>query len=714
MADVAENRWQGHPALSRAIRIAIFVVPFVTAMAVAFVLSARLPLVDGTAMRIVRWLGIVAVSTLAMTVVDRLARRVLPLSALLNLTLIFPDQAPSRFRIAMRTGTTNQLRQRLDDARTARVDETPAEAAERLLELVGLLSQHDRLTRGHSERVRAYTHLIGSEMGLTEAELDKIRWAGLLHDVGKTSIASEILNKPGRLTDDEFETIKTHPMEGRSLVEPLADWLGESLRAVWEHHERFDGNGYPQGLSGLDISLAARIVTVADCYDVMTSARSYKQPMSSEAARAELARCSGTQFDPTVVRAFLSISLGKLRLMTGPAAWFAQLALFEPSGVVHANGPAPLANTTTSATSGAAGGSTTAAATGTAVSSSAGSVVATAGTSGFVSAATAVTASVAVSTAGIAVAAPVNQNDTNVVTSPVVSVPSDVEAVELDEPSVTIYDLATGRLTTAAAPTTVDDGDERPTSEDDLDDLDVDLDPVPTELSGNPTTIPSTVAPTVPVRRSADDGAASSPTSAPSATPTPSPSPTPSVPAVNPPASTPAVPAPVPPGGTATPSGSDVPITTPATGSDDHPSTAGNGNQGNGNHGNGNQGHGNQGNGNPGGNESGSQGNANGNATPTGNGNATEVTGTSNPGTGAGNPGTGSQGSGSQGSGSQGSGNDSQGHGNGGQGGNGNQGAGNGNGDGGPSATAAVSVPAPATNPPPPKSTPAFVADAGG
>ena len=415
MSSERTERWSSHPGWAGLVRFAIFAIPFATAMVVAVVLSSRLPMVESTSLRVVRWLGIVVVSSVAMVGVDRVARRLLPLSVLLKLTLVFPDQAPSRFRLAMRTGTTRELRERIEAARTPGVDETPSEAAERLLELVGLLSHHDRLTRGHSERVRAYTHLIGEEMGLTETELDKIRWAGLLHDIGKTAVPTEILNKPGRLTDEEFDTIKTHPDEGRALVEPLADWLGESLRAVWEHHERFDGTGYPRGLAGLDISLAARIVSVADSYDVMTSARSYKQPMSPATARAELAVCAGTQFDPTVVRSFLNISLGRLRMMTGPLAWFAQLALFEPTGVVHAGnsvgqggGVGASGATGGMATTGAAGSGSALASTGAVTSTAAIGATSTAvgaGSASLVATVTAVSFSVAATT-GIAVAGP--------------------------------------------------------------------------------------------------------------------------------------------------------------------------------------------------------------------------------------------------------------------------------------------------------------------
>jgi HD-GYP domain-containing protein (c-di-GMP phosphodiesterase class II) len=274
---------------------------------------------------------IAAASAVVLLIAERLTRRLAPLATLLALSLTFPDRAPPRFRVALRNGSTGQLRDRIAEARRGEVGNTPAEAAERVLDLVAALSVHDRTTRGHSERVRAYSRMIGEEMGLSDIELDRLQWAGLLHDIGKLLIPAAILNKPGTLTAEEYEEVCLHPEYGRDMVTPLIPWLGESARAVWEHHERWDGHGYPAGLAGHDIALAARIVAVADVFDVMTSVRSYKKPVSSADARTELARCAGGQFDQTVVRAFLNVSIGRLRLVIGPLSWLSQIPLFPTS-----------------------------------------------------------------------------------------------------------------------------------------------------------------------------------------------------------------------------------------------------------------------------------------------------------------------------------------------------------------------------------------------
>jgi HD domain len=336
---VATDRWLARPWLSRAVRCVVYAAPFLCSIIGALILSSLIPQARNWPGAAARLVGIAAGSTIVLYGVDRLTRRMLPLAALLSLTLVFPDSAPSRFKIAMRSGGTAELRRRLDVYRRMGADE-PALAATRLLELVADLSVHDRLTRGHSERVRAYSQMIGDELGLTEDEIDRLRWAALLHDIGKLEIPYEILNKPGRLTAEEFETIKRHPEIGARLTAPLAGWLGQSVRAVGEHHERWDGQGYPNGLRGTDISLAARIVSVADAFDVMTSVRSYKKPGTAAEARAELARCAGTQFDANVVRAFLSISLGKLRLAMGPLSWLTQLTVI-PTGLAGATAAAP-------------------------------------------------------------------------------------------------------------------------------------------------------------------------------------------------------------------------------------------------------------------------------------------------------------------------------------------------------------------------------------
>ena len=336
---VDERRWSARPWAARAIKIAAFVTPLIASILVCLWVSHHVPRPRTFWGTVGWWLALSVLATLVVGIFERFARRLLPLSALFGLSLVFPDRAPSRFRTALRSGTVAQLQRRIDQAKSEGLGADEGEAARRLVELAGALSIHDRLTRGHSERVRAYTKLIAEELHLSEREIDRLQWAGLAHDVGKLFVDSEILNKPGKLTDDEYAAVRTHAAQGAELVAPLSAWLGDAVDGVGEHHERWDGQGYPNGLAGNDISLAGRMIAVADVFDVITSVRSYKKAHAVTAAREELVRCSGTQFDPKMVRAFLNIGLGRLRLLVGPLSWVAQLPVAGRIPIGPAIGP---------------------------------------------------------------------------------------------------------------------------------------------------------------------------------------------------------------------------------------------------------------------------------------------------------------------------------------------------------------------------------------
>jgi putative nucleotidyltransferase with HDIG domain len=172
--------------------------------------------------------------------------------------------------------------------------------------LVSAIDAKDEYTRHHSTRVTEFTLKIARAMGYSEKELGDLELAALLHDVGKIAVPENILNKPGRLTDQEFALIKEHPARGESILKPVLE-LKEIAKVVRAHHEHYDGTGYPDGLKGREIPLGARIMAVADAYDSITSERPYRKAASHRFAVKEIIRCSGTQFDPEVVEHFLEI-----------------------------------------------------------------------------------------------------------------------------------------------------------------------------------------------------------------------------------------------------------------------------------------------------------------------------------------------------------------------------------------------------------------------
>ena len=171
--------------------------------------------------------------------------------------------------------------------------------------LVAALEATDPYTSGHTQRVAAYARSLGERMGLGDVELRRIEWAALLHDIGKIALKNETLCKPSSLTEDEYSEVKKHPQVAANILGEV-DFLGDITPLVASHHERMDGKGYPLGLVGEEIPLAARIITVADAFDAMTSCRSYRSTASVEEAVLELQKATDGHLDPRCVEHFVA------------------------------------------------------------------------------------------------------------------------------------------------------------------------------------------------------------------------------------------------------------------------------------------------------------------------------------------------------------------------------------------------------------------------
>ena len=181
--------------------------------------------------------------------------------------------------------------------------------------LVAAIEAKDPYTRGHSERVTTYAGLLGAAVGMRQTELERLEYAAILHDVGKIGVPARVLTKPGRLTEEEYSRIKEHPRVGAQIVSRVP-YLSDIVDSVMHHHEHYDGSGYGLGASGLAIPQVARLLSVVDAFDAMTSERPYRPALDLQAAAEEIARCSGTQFDPGIAAVFVEmLGDGRVRLV---------------------------------------------------------------------------------------------------------------------------------------------------------------------------------------------------------------------------------------------------------------------------------------------------------------------------------------------------------------------------------------------------------------
>jgi putative nucleotidyltransferase with HDIG domain len=172
--------------------------------------------------------------------------------------------------------------------------------------LAAAIDAKDPYTKGHSERVAKIAVVLATELNLSDRDIENIEYTALLHDIGKIGIDDRILGKSSKLSNEEFKKIKEHPIVGAKIIEPV-DFLKNSYQAIYHHHERYNGNGYPDGLKSENIPILARIIAVADAYDAMGSDRPYRKKLSKEKILKEFTEQSGKQFDPQIVNALMLI-----------------------------------------------------------------------------------------------------------------------------------------------------------------------------------------------------------------------------------------------------------------------------------------------------------------------------------------------------------------------------------------------------------------------
>lgn len=207
----------------------------------------------------------------------------------------------------MELDETKEELNKKNDELTKLFDEIQFGYLQTVMSLANSIEAKDAYTRGHCQRVMEISCELARAIGLTEDQIEDLRYAAILHDIGKIGIGANILNKQGKLTDEEFDEIKKHPLIAYNILKDI-EFLRNGINGILQHHERYDGRGYPHGLRGEEICIFARIMCVADAFDAMTSDRPYRKGMDMEVALNELQRCKGTQFDPEVVNLMVSMA----------------------------------------------------------------------------------------------------------------------------------------------------------------------------------------------------------------------------------------------------------------------------------------------------------------------------------------------------------------------------------------------------------------------
>lgn len=213
---------------------------------------------------------------------------------------LYKSKANNRNKVQLYSSVIDELKDSIH------FDSEGDEVIQTLRTFLTIINSKDRYTYGHTERIMTYAELLAKKVGLPEDEVRNIRYGALLHDIGKVEVPSEALNKPTKLEPEEWEMIKMHVVWGEEIVKPIKE-LGQCLDMIRHHHERYDGKGYPDQVAGENIPLAARILTIVDSFDAMTTNRPYKKAKSIANAVVELMNCAGSQFDPSLVMPFIEV-----------------------------------------------------------------------------------------------------------------------------------------------------------------------------------------------------------------------------------------------------------------------------------------------------------------------------------------------------------------------------------------------------------------------